>query len=269
MATCTEQATGLEFYELSHPFEHGVPVWPGDEDVRIWKSVYHARDGVLSQKFNMNMHCSTHMTAPIHLVQGGAFVGDLPLDLFFGQAAVLDIPKGKWDLITAEDLEFHAALVDQADIALIVTGWHRKYGDSLEYFGDAPGLSKDAAEWLIEKGIKLVGSDTAAIDHPMATNLAAHRGGPKMRYLPGKYESETGRDPMADFPLWNPAHKALLEAGIPTISNIGGDIDQLLGKLATVHAMPWKWMEGDACVINLVGICDPAGEYRIESGEAA
>lgn len=269
MAACIEASTGLEYYELSHPFGHGVPVWPGDDDVKIWKSVYHARDGVLSQKLSMNMHCSTHMTAPIHLVQGGAYVADLPLDLFFGQAAVVDIPKVRWAYITAVDLERHAALIDRAEIVLIVTGWHHKYSDSLEYFGDAPGLSEDAAEWLVARGVKLVGTDTAAIDHPMATNLALHRGGPRMRYLPARYEAETGRDPRAEFPKWNPAHRRLLKAGIPTISNVGGQVDELLGRIVTVHAMPWKWSEGDACVINLVGICDPAGTYRIEAGEAA
>ena len=153
MAIETETATGLEFCELSHPFAHGVPVWPGDDDVLIWKSVYHARDGVLSQKFRMNMHCSTHMTAPIHLVQGGAFVSQLPIDLFFGSGVVLDIPKAKWEYVTAADLEAVSDMVEDNDIVLINTGWHRKYSDSLEYFGDAPGLSEDAADWLIEQGI--------------------------------------------------------------------------------------------------------------------
>ena len=269
LAIETEAASGLEFCELSHPFGHGVPVWPGDDDVLIWRSVYHARDGVLSQKLSMNMHCSTHMTAPIHLVQGGAFVSQLPIDRFFGSGVVLDIPKGKWDYVTAADLDAAGSLVEEDDIVLINTGWHRKYSDSLEYFGDAPGLSEDAADWLIEKNVKLVGTDTAAIDHPLATNLGMHRGGPKMRYLPGDYERETGRDPKVDFPKWHPAHKKLLEAGIPTISNIGGDIDLISGKRGTYHAMPWKWWDGDACVINLVAIIDPSGEYRIEQGHAA
>lgn len=269
MTFLIEAASGLQFCELSHPFGHGVPVWPGDDDVKIWKSVYHARDGVQSQKLSMNMHCSTHMTAPIHLVQGGAFVADLPLELFFGNGIVLDIPKGKWDLVTAADLDKVGERIEGDDIVLINTGWHHKYGDSLEYFGDAPGLAEDAADWLIDRGVKLVGTDTAAIDHPLATNLGLHRGGPRMRYLPGQYEEQTARDPKTDFPRWNPAHRKLLAAGIPTISNVGGDMALLSNKRATFHAMPWKWVEGDACIIRLVGIVDPQGDYRIEKGVAA
>jgi kynurenine formamidase len=264
-----EAATGLEYCELSQPFGFGVPVWPGDDDVRIWKSVYHSRDGVLSQKLSMNMHCSTHMTAPIHLVQGGAFVAQLPIDLFFGAGVVLKIPKSKWEYVTAADLDVRSDLVNEADIVLINTGWHHKYSDSREYFGEAPGLSEDAADWLVAKGVKLVGTDTAAIDHPLATNLGIHRGGPKMRYLPGEYREETGRDPKEDFKKLNPAQKRLLESGIPTISNIGGDIDLVSDRRGTYHAMPWKWIEGDACVIHLLAISDPSGTYRIEKGDAA
>lgn len=264
-----DAASGLSFCELSHPFGHGVPVWPGDDDVRIWKSVYHARDGVQSQKLSMNMHCSTHMTAPIHLVQGGAFVADLSLDHFFGNGVVIDVPRAKWELVTADDLDAAGAEVGEGDIVIVNTGWHRRYADSLEYFGDAPGLSEDAADWLIARGVKLVGTDTAAIDHPLATNLGTHRGGPRMRYLPGQYRDQTGREPRDDFPAWNPAHRKLLAAGIPTLSNVGGDLDRISGCRATFHAMPWKWIEGDACIVRLIAIFDPRGEYRIEPGAAA
>ena len=51
------------------------------------------------------------------------------------------------------------------------------------------------------------------------------------------------------------------------IENVGGDINEVSGKRVTVHAMPWKWPEGDACVIRLMAITDPSGDYRVESGK--
>jgi kynurenine formamidase len=267
MSSIQESTSGLHFYELSHPFGHGVPVWPGDEDVRIWKSVYHAKHGVLSQKIAMNMHCSTHVTAPVHLIQGGAFVADLLPELFFGAGVVLQIPKSRWELVTRADLE-RSSKVEAGDIVLINTGWHHKFSDSQEYFGDAPGLSEEAATWLVDRRVKLVGVDTAAVDHPLATSLGLHRNGPAMKYLPEKYRRITGREPKDDFPHWNPAHKCLLSAGIPTVQNVGGDLDSLGSGRAVFHAMPWKWVEGDACVVRLVAILDPSGNYRVESGAA-
>jgi kynurenine formamidase len=268
MSLVQEAATGLQFCELSHPFGHGVPVWPGDEDVRIWKSVYHAKHGVLSQKISMNMHCSTHMTAPVHLIQRGAFVADIPPATFFGQGVVLNIPKNRWGLVTPADLDRASVQVEAGDIVIINTGWHRKYSDSQEYFGDAPGLTLEAADWLVARGVKLVCVDTAAIDHPLATSLGLHRNGPAMKALPGRYRQLTGRDPTVDFPSWNPAHRRLLGVGIPTVQNAGGDLDALGSSRTVIHAMPWKWLEGDACVVRLVAILDPGGNYRIATGTA-
>jgi len=79
----------------------------------------------------------------------------------------------------------------------------------------------------------------------------------------------TGREAIEDFPEWNPAHKTLLAAGIPTIENVGADLDEVSGKRCTFQGFPWKWHEGDACVIRLVAIFDPSGNYRIESGRGA
>lgn len=192
----------------------------------------------------------------------------MALDSFFGTGVVLSIPKGKWELIEPKDLETATPAVLAGDIVLINTGWHRRYSDSKEYFGYAPGLSEAAARWLVEKKVKLVGVDTACVDHPLATSLGPHRNGPQIKYLLPEYKEATGCEAIADFPAWNPAHRALLAAGIPTIENVGADLDEVTGKRCTFQGFPWKWLEGDACVIRLTAIFDPSGNYRLESGRA-
>jgi kynurenine formamidase len=207
------------------------------------------------------------VNAPIHLVPEAAAVGDLALDRFFGTGVVLSIPKQKWGLIEPADLERARPLVAADDIVLINTGWHKRYSDSKEYFGYAPGLSKRAAEWLVSKGVKTVGVDTATVDHPLATSIGPHRNGPQIKYLLPEYKAATGREAIADFPEWNPAHRTLLKAGIPTIENVGADLDAVSGRRCTFQGFPWKWHEGDACVIRLVAMFDPSGQYRFESGQ--
>src|SRR5450830_1399017 len=91
--------------DLSHPFGKGCPLWPYFEDVKIERIHYHARTGVLSQKVTTVMHCTTHADSPAHVIQNMPFIHEIPLDRYFGEAVVLDIPKGKWELITADDLE--------------------------------------------------------------------------------------------------------------------------------------------------------------------
>ena len=128
---------------------------------------------------------------------------------------MLDVPKGEWELIEPADLEA-AGEVRPGDIVVINTGWHRRYSDSMDYFGHGPGLSGVAARWLVDREVKLVGIDTATIDHPMATSLASHRGGPIVKELPRRYAQRSpAATPAPDFPDWNPPHKMLLAGGHP------------------------------------------------------
>jgi kynurenine formamidase len=269
MAAVRDPENGLELYELSHPWGMYTPIFPGYEDIKLERITYHAKHGVMTHKIVTIFHTSTHVNAPIHLLPEAPAVGHLPLDRFFGTGVVAAIPKGKWELVEPEDLERveHGILAD--DIVIINTGWHRRYSDSQDYFGHGPGLSERAAEWLVRKRVKLVGVDTGTVDHPLATSIGPHRNGPQIKYLLPEYRQATGRDAIQDFPKWNPAHRALLAAGIPTVENVGGDLDEVSGKRCTFQGFPWRWYEGDACVVRLVAMLDRSGELRLEPGTSS
>lgn len=266
MTMVTDPYSGLQLVELSHEWGHGAPSYPGQEDVKMFRGVKHAQHGVLAWKITTVMHTGTHMNAPIHLIQRGADLASIPPDRFFGNGVVLNIPKQPYAVITAKDLESATPAVRPGDIVVIVTGWHHKYADALAYYGESPGLSKDAAEWLVQKDCKLVAADTPQIDHPLATSLGPHRGGPLMNRLIADYQKATGLDPQKEHPEWNVAHKIILGANIPTIVQVGGDVDTLAGKRATFAATPWKFQNGDACQVRFVGMIDPAGTCRIDAG---
>ena len=268
MTITTDPYSGLQLVELSHEWGHGVPSYPGQADVKMFRGVKHAQHGVLAWKINTVMHTGTHMNAPLHMVQRSADLAEVSVDRLFGNGAVLNIPKKSWEVITAGDLESAQPGVQQGDIVVIVTGWHHKYSDGLEYFGQSPGLTKDAAEWLVQKDCKLVAVDTAQIDHPLATSLGAHRGGPLMNRVVRAYQEATGLDPQKEHREWNVAQKTLSGAGIPTIEQVGGDVDLLVGKRATFVATPWKFKHGDACPVRFVGMTDPTGKCRIDKGDA-
>ena len=268
MSGYIEASSGLVFHEMSHEWGHGAPSMPGFDDVVMYRSVKHAQHGVMAHRMRMVMHTGTHLNAPIHLIQKGIGVGDIPMEHLFGNGVIVGIPKQRWELITPADLESAGSAIEEGDLLVIVTGWHHQYSDSLEYFGDSPGLSIEAAQWLVDKGVALVAMDTPQIDHPLATSLGPHRGGPLMNRLIAKYEEGTGLDAKKEHPVWNGAHKVLLGAGIPTIENVGGDVDDMLGKRALLHALPWYSKAGDACPVRLVAMTDPDGAYRIEAGDA-
>jgi kynurenine formamidase len=262
-----DPVTGLQFVELSHEWDQRAPSYPGQADVKMFRAVKHAQHGVLAWRINTVMHTGTHMNAPLHLIQKGADLAALEPERFFGNGSILDVPKKNWEVITVADLEKAKPGVQEGDIVVIVTGWHKKYSDGLEYYGEAPGLSKEAAEWLVSKKPKLVAIDTPHIDHPLATSMGPHRGGPQMKRLAGEYTKATGKEPKIEHPEWYAAHRTILGAGIPTVEQVGGDVDQVRGKRATMAAIPWKFERGDACQIRFVAMFDPSGKCRIEPGK--
>ncbi len=268
MTVTTDPYSGLQLVELSHEWGHGVPSYPGQDDVKMFRGVKHAQHGVLAWKINTVLHTGTHMNAPLHMVQRAADLAEVPVDRLFGNGVVLGISKQPYEVITAQDLEATQPEVRDGDIVVIVTGWHHNYSDGLEYYGASPGLSEDAAQWLVQKNCKIVAVDTPQIDHPLATSLGPHRGGPAMNRLVAAYEEATGLDPKKEHPNWNVAHKTISAAGIPTIEQVGGDVDTLVGKRATFAATPWKFKYGDACPVRFVAMTDPSGNFRIDAGQS-
>lgn len=125
-------------------------------------------------------HMGTHIDAPIHYgpySEGSPArsVHELPLEWFYGSGVRLDLRhKTAGDFITIEDIK--AALdatghqLKPLDIVLIWTGTDKLWGKR-EYFSHAPGMSRDATEWLADRGIKVMGIDTYGFDRPFVTML--------------------------------------------------------------------------------------------------
>jgi len=244
----------VKLYDLSQPFGDKCPLWPYFEDVKIERVHYHAKSGVLSQRITTVMHCTTHADSPAHVIEGAMYTDEIPLDRYYGTGVVVSIPKGKWEKIMPEDLENARPKIEKGDIVIINTGWHKYWGDNIVYFCHSPGLYKEAGEWLVEKGVKAVGVDQQALDHPLATAIGPHGPGPLRPDVCKAYKQETGRDVIEDFSEWEPCHRILLSNGIMGWENVGGDIDLVTGKRVTIAGWPIRWTKGDGSIVRLVAI---------------
>jgi kynurenine formamidase len=103
-----------------------------------------------------------------------------PSDLMLNRVVVLDVARhvagGKSDPlppgfeITATHLEqaMTAQGVDvrKGDSLLVRTGWGQYFGrDNARYLGEqSPGPGQDAARWIIARGVRLAGDDTATFE---------------------------------------------------------------------------------------------------------
>lgn len=267
MTTLELQPNGLEYYDLSNFWGFGIPEWPSAPGINITTLKYHSKDGESVREFDAIMHRSTHMDVSIHVTENGKTLTDYEPYRFFGTGVAVSIPKGKWEVITPEDLEKATPRIEPGDIVMINTGTHRLLGDNDEYYAYSPGLYKEAAEWLVARGVKMVGVDVQALDHPLGTKLVDNGPGPSHPHLIEEYRKLYGREVADDFPYWEPSHKILTGAGIPGIENIGGDLDRITGRRCTFMAFPWRWPQGEGCVVRVIAIVDPHQTYRIGKGE--
>lgn len=246
----------VEAVDLTNGWGVGAPLWPSQDDITIQRRAYHARNRVLSQAAsNHGMHIATHTDAPIHVEEEYPTIDQMPIEHYFGKGVIVDIPKKKWEVITAGDLEEAEPSIEQGDIVIVHTGWHRFFADSVKYYIYGPGFYKEAGEWFVKRRVKAVGYDLQSADHPLGSKMAQPPN-PLMPWLSDEYKKTTGRELAEDFPYWEPCHRQLLTHGIPNLECVGGDIDKVLGMRCTIFAVPSKWIGGDASPIRVFALLE-------------
>ena len=124
------------------------------------RAVKHAQHGVLAWRVTTSLHTGTHMNAPIHLIQRGDDLAAVSPDRLFGNGAVLDVPKGSWEVITAADLEAASPASRTATSSSSSRAGITSTPTASSTSAKLRGSPKDAAEWLVTKNPKLVAVDT-------------------------------------------------------------------------------------------------------------
>ncbi len=149
-------------YDITVPTHPELPVWKDDNKAEIWQSARIA-DGDICNVSNLKMgvHTGTHIDAPLHFVDGGKTTNEIPLLQLVGKCFVVAL-EGRKE-ITAQDLKSAKIPLDTSKL-LIKTDNSRLWKDlSHPFYEDYCALTPDAAEWVRERGISLVGIDYLSI----------------------------------------------------------------------------------------------------------
>jgi kynurenine formamidase len=196
--------------DLSQPVGAGTPVFPGDGPVRM--TVVESSPHV--SRIDLSVHTGTHMDAPFHFLTDGLTIDRIPLDRCMGPARIIDLHGvAAGGEIRREHLGDCRLLRGEA--AILNTGWAKRWG-APNYFTDHPWLSADAAQYLVDCGVQLVGVDMPSVDHA----------------------------PYA-------AHWILLRAGLPIVENLT-NLDGIGADVFQLAVLPLKLTGGDGSPVRAV-----------------
>lgn len=162
--------------DLSVPLQTGMPVYPGDPEVRITSALTVDDDGANVLSLAIGSHSGTHVDAPYHVHNAWAPLGGLPPQQFSGPVDLVDVRNaGAGGVITAEHL---AAILPESvgvgspmranRVLLLHTGFAEHWGSS-EY-RNHPWLDASAARLIVQSGYRTVGLDALSVDRSAAND---------------------------------------------------------------------------------------------------
>lgn len=165
--------TRMKIFDISVALHKRIPVWPGDLPVKFEQCSFINRGDIAnSTAIHSSLHLGTHVDAPRHLFDNGKSIEQIPLNVLIGPASVVALPEvNRIDADTLGSVNWPAATR-----IIFKTRNSDFWAKGMDRFReDFVSLTEDAAEFLIEKGVKLVGIDYLSIDMFDAGTLPVHK----------------------------------------------------------------------------------------------
>ncbi len=212
----------MRTYDVTIPIHQQMPVWPGDPKIQMQR-ISKIEEGASANvtQISMTVHAGTHIDAPYHFLGGeAATVEQLPLNLLTGRAYVLHL-KDEVNLITADILQKSEIPPRTRRILFRTRNSHLWETSQTEFQTNFVALSPDGAQFLIDRGVKLVGIDYLSI--------APYKDGV-------------------------PTHTLLLEAGVVIVEGL--DLSQVTQGRYSLYCLPLKLtgVDGAPARAILIGV---------------
>jgi len=164
----------MRIYDITLTLAPNIPVWPGDPPVEMKRlQSMDAGDHNNVTSISMCVHAGTHVDAPFHFLGGSTLTVDqLPLKTLTGRVYVLEMLDV--DLITASALE-KADIPPRTRRLIFKTRNSQVWTNPYQGFQtDFVAISPDGAQFLVDRGVKLVGVDYLSVA-PYSDGVPTHQ----------------------------------------------------------------------------------------------
>jgi arylformamidase len=154
--------------DLTFPIHNGMLTFPvyWHPFVEVTQLGRHNVENRETRKLVMGTHTGTHCDAPKHFIADGKTIDEIELDVLIGPAVVVDFSHAE-RLQEMTIADFEKQLGNRRPERLIMRfDWSDKWS-TMEYYTHNPFISEEAAQWLVDRGVKLLGMDTPMPDNPV------------------------------------------------------------------------------------------------------
>jgi len=206
----------VKLVDVSVPIHTAMPVYRGNPPVRIRPAMTLRKDHVNLSELCLGSHTGTHVDAPSHFIKGAKGIDRVDLGCFIGPAWVADLGRVRGG-IGAADLD-RARVPPGSRRILLRTSNSRWWHPARPFRTDFVYLAADGADWMVGRGVQLVGIDYLSIEG---------------------YGVEGA-----------PTHHRLLGAGIPILEGL--DLYKIRPGRWQMAALPLRIQDGDAGLTRAV-----------------
>jgi arylformamidase len=161
----------MKIHDISMPISSEMILYPGDPEVVVTPvSRISQGDDANVSILCMGSHTGTHVDPPRHFVDDGLAVDRIPLDAVVGRCLVCAIEDA--DVIGVEQLTKVAIPPDTKRILFKTR--NSAFWNDPSFRSDFTYLDEDAARWLVDRGVRLVGIDYLSVDAFCSETHPAH-----------------------------------------------------------------------------------------------
>jgi arylformamidase len=159
-------------YDISVPIRSGGLVYPGNPEIEISLQQAVAKGAGANVSFvRFGSHTGTHADAARHFFDDGQTVDKIPLDRLMGPALLLAFPDDLRSVGVADlqkhDLKGHKRVLLRTRNSALLS--------KKDFVPDYTYLAPDGAQYLVDKGVELVGIDYLSIEQFHSGHHKTHR----------------------------------------------------------------------------------------------
>jgi len=159
-----------KIYDISLTIYPGMLAWPGQPQVAMdtVKSIAQGGSSNVSL-FHIGTHTATHVDAPRHFISGAPSIDSIGPEVLLGPARLFQLPEAH---------HIDRNLLERLDLKGIERLLFGTRNSTLlkqrQFEQDYAFISEDAARYLVDMGIKLVGVDYLSVDQYQDKTRPAH-----------------------------------------------------------------------------------------------